>query len=144
MVRDSEQDEVPFMSVSKAVHRLTYEIAEWFDLDAGLVKVGRRADLVVIDPTHLDQKLEQIHEVPMPGFTGLNRLVRRNDDAVSAVLINGKIVFENGIKASQFGHEQGYGTVLRAGQYHEISLWKKISYTDHNQVNSFSNDNITF
>ena len=37
----------------RAVERLTSEIARWCDLDAGVLEVGARADLVVIDPAAL-------------------------------------------------------------------------------------------
>ena len=40
----------PFMTVEQAVHRLTGELADWYGLDAGHLRVGDRADLVVLDP----------------------------------------------------------------------------------------------
>ena len=42
------------MTVEQAVHRLTGELADWYRIDAGHLRVGDRADLVVIDPERLD------------------------------------------------------------------------------------------
>ena len=49
-VRDAERAGRPFMTVEQAVHRLTGELADWYRLDAGHLRVGDRADLVVLDP----------------------------------------------------------------------------------------------
>lgn len=89
-VRDAERAGRPFMTVGRAVQRLSSEIADWLGLDAGVLAPGRAADVVVIDPRGLDACVEEIHEAPMPGFPGLDRLVRRNDAAVRAVYVNGK------------------------------------------------------
>ena len=53
-VRDAERAGKPFLSLEQAVHRLTGELADWYSLDAGHLRVGDRADLVVVDPEHLD------------------------------------------------------------------------------------------
>ena len=50
----------------------------------------------------------------MPGF-GLKRLVRRNDDAVPAVLIGGRVAARRGTKVPELGRTRGFGQVLRAG-----------------------------
>ncbi|MGB0640245.1 MAG: N-acyl-D-amino-acid deacylase family protein, partial [Myxococcota bacterium] len=87
LAQDAEQRGEPFMTMGQAVHRVTGEIAEWFRIDAGVLDVGKRADLVVIDPTKLDDRIEEAHEAKMEGFGGLSRLVRRNDETVCAVLV---------------------------------------------------------
>ena len=46
------------MSVEQAVHRMTGELAEWYQIDAGHLRVGDRADLVVVNPAHLDSRLD--------------------------------------------------------------------------------------
>lgn len=114
MVRDAEQKGRPFMSVGRAVERLTSEIARWCDLDAGTLEVGARADLVVIDPAALDERLEAVHEEPVAEFGGLRRLVRRNDEAVPAVVVGGRVAFRCGQPAEELG-EEAFGRVLRAG-----------------------------
>src|SRR5688500_4780072 len=103
------------MSIERAVERLTSEIARWFAIDAGILDVGKRADLVVIDPTGLNDALEQVHEEEMRDFGGLRRMVRRNDAAVRAVVINGRVAAERSAKVPEFGVEHGFGRVLRAG-----------------------------
>ncbi|MFB7719582.1 amidohydrolase family protein [Nocardia sp. NPDC056100] len=105
----------PFMSVERAVHRLTGELAEWYGLDAGYLRQGDRADLVIIDPAGLDQSVHGLHENAMPEF-GLTRMVNRNDAAVAATLINGVTVYRGGEFATGFGAEWGTGQFLRTGQ----------------------------
>lgn len=117
LARDAELRGAPFMTMGQAVHRVTAEIAEWFQIDAGVLDEGKRADLVVVDPTKLDESIEQAHEAPMEDFGGLRRLVRRNDKTVDAVLINGKLAVRHGAPTSELGHVQGFGQVLRAGTW---------------------------
>lgn len=115
MVRDAQRRGEPFMTVGRAVQRLTSEIADWLCLDAGTLAVGRQADIVVVNPQALDNTLEAVHEETMPGFGGLKRLVRRNDAAVGAVLVNGRVALHNAVPADDLGRMRGYGQVLRAG-----------------------------
>lgn len=103
-----------FMTMERAFHRLTGEPADWFGINAGVLKEGCRADLVVIDPEGLDDTLEMAHEQEMSCFDGLVRMVRRNPKAVPLVLINGKMAIENGEPTDILGKEK-MGRVLRAG-----------------------------
>ncbi|MEN0066119.1 MAG: amidohydrolase family protein [Myxococcota bacterium] len=111
-VRDAGLAGRPFMSVARAVHRLTAEIADFIGIDAGRLEAGRRADVVVIDPSALDDALERIEEAPMEGFADLSRLVRRNDAAVRGVWVGGHQAVEQGVPTDQLGHER-LGRVLR-------------------------------
>ncbi len=104
----------PFMTVGRAVQRLTSEIAEWIGIEAGTLRVGDRADVAVVDPAGLGEDVDRIVEAPMPGFEGLKRLVRRNDDAVRAVLINGRLAYTPGRFVASLGQAPGFGQVLRA------------------------------
>lgn len=115
LVRDAEAAGRPCMSVGRAVHRLTGEIADWLGIDAGALAPGKRADLVVVDPAGLDDSLAVAHEAEAPGLGGLRRLVRRNDAAVAAVVVGGRVAFRLGDAAPGLG-EQRFGRVLRAGQ----------------------------
>jgi len=117
LARDAEQRGEPFMSIGQAVHRVTGEIAEWFHIDAGVLDEGKRADLVVIDPTKLDERIEAAHEEEMEGFGGLHRLVRRNDETVNAVMVNGKLAVLDGKPTPELGQTRGFGKVLRAGTW---------------------------
>lgn len=120
-VRDAQLAGHTFMSVERAVRRLTSEIADFHRIDAGRLVAGSRADAVVIDPAHLDGTLEDVHEAPMQGVDGLGgsegfrRLVRRNDDTVRAVLVNGRVAWRDGAPAPDLGTGAGHGTVLPLG-----------------------------
>jgi N-acyl-D-aspartate/D-glutamate deacylase len=103
------------MPLERAVHRLTGEIAGWLGLDAGLLEPGRRADVVIVDPAGVNDDVEAVTEAAIEGFdAGFKRLVRRNDRAVSAVFVNGKLAVEGGQVLPAVGRERGFGTVLRA------------------------------
>lgn len=114
LARDAERDGVPFMSVSRAVQRCTSELAEWFGLDAGVLEVGRRADLVVVDPAALDAHLDAEHEAPVEGMEAVSRMVRRNDAAVPLVLVGGHVAISEGRPTAALGRTPmgrflGYG-----------------------------------
>ncbi len=115
LVRDAEQRGQPFMSVERAVHRLTGEIGAWLGLDAGTLQVGKRADVVVVDPRFLDARLDEVSEVPIQNFgdDAFRRLVRRNDDAVPAVFIGGIRAVESGCPVAALGRVP-MGRLLRA------------------------------
>ncbi len=84
-----------------------------FALAGGVLEVGRRADIAVIDPAGLDGALDEYHEAPLAEM-GVNRVVRRNDRAVIATLIGGRVAFERGRFSDDFGKNR-YGRFLRAG-----------------------------
>ncbi|MGY2704184.1 N-acyl-D-amino-acid deacylase family protein [Nocardioides sp. HB32] len=114
-VRDADAAGTPFMSVEQAVHRLTGELGEWYRIDAGTLRVGDRADLVVLDPDRLDAALEEYHEAPVEQYGGLSRMVNRNDAAVPAVFVSGRRVVEDGEPTALLGRERT-GQFLRAGR----------------------------
>lgn len=114
-VRDAEKAGAPFMSVERAVHRLTGELADWFDLDAGHLRVGDRADLVIIDPNHLDDSVDAFSEEPSTQYEGLVRMVNRNDQTVKAVFISGAPVVMDGRPTALLGSVRT-GSFLRAGR----------------------------
>jgi N-acyl-D-aspartate/D-glutamate deacylase len=114
-VRDAEVAGRPFMSAEQAVHRLTGELGEWYRIDAGLLREGDRADLVVLDPERLDDALEEYHEAPVEQYGGLSRMVNRNDAAVPAVFISGRRVVTDGEPTPLLGAER-VGQFLRAEQ----------------------------
>jgi N-acyl-D-aspartate/D-glutamate deacylase len=114
-VRDAEAAGTPFMTVEHAVHRLTGELADWYGIDAGHLRVGDRADVVVIDPAKLDATLDDYAEEPVEQYGGLSRMVNRNDDTVAAVFVAGRAVFRDGEPTAALGNERT-GSFLRAGQ----------------------------
>ena len=110
-VRDAHRAGTPFLSMERAVYRLTGELAEWFGVDAGTLREGDRADFVVIDPSGLNDAVDGYHEEAVPFYGGLRRMVNRNDDAVIATGVNGTVVFRKG----QF--REGYGQTVKSGRY---------------------------
>lgn len=95
-VRDAEAAGRPFMSIERAVYRLTSEVADWFGLAAGTLREGDRADFVVIDPAGLTDAVDAYHEEKVPFYGNLSRMVNRNDDAVVATGVGGAVVFRKG------------------------------------------------
>ena len=112
-VRDAQTAGTPFMSVEQAVHRLTGELADWYRIDAGHLRVGDRADVIVIDPERLDSTLDDYAENQVEQYGGLSRMVNRNDDTVNAVFVGGRAVFVNG-EATEAVGKQRTGRFLRA------------------------------
>ncbi|ORV45767.1 hypothetical protein AWC02_12710 [Mycolicibacter engbaekii] len=110
-VRDAEAAGRPFMSVQRAVYRLTSEVADWFGFAAGTLRQGDRADFVVIDPAGLTDAVDAYNEEKVPFYGDLSRMVNRNDDAVVATGVGGTVVFRNG----QFC--DGYGTTVKSGHF---------------------------
>jgi N-acyl-D-aspartate/D-glutamate deacylase len=104
-------DDPSVMPIEKAVWRLTGEIADWLGVDAGKIRVGDRADIVVIDPNALDARLDAYHEAPMEGFDGLMRMVNRSEGTASAVFVGGKLAARDGRIC-----ETGFGQFLPAGE----------------------------
>jgi N-acyl-D-aspartate/D-glutamate deacylase len=127
-VRDAERAGTPFLTVERAVHRLTGELADWYRLDAGHLRVGDRADLVVIDPERLDDTLEAYAEEPVPQYGGLSRMVNRNNDTVAAVLVAGQIVVRNGEPTDLVGSTRT-GQFLRATHHAPASHISKGEFT---------------
>jgi N-acyl-D-aspartate/D-glutamate deacylase len=115
-VREAEAQGNPFMTVERAVHRVTGELASWFDIDAGKLRVGDRADIAIIDPTALDASVDAMYEAPMPKFPGLVRMVNRSSSAVSATVIAGEVVFENETFAPEYGKTRRTGSFLPVGK----------------------------
>ena len=93
------------MELEHAVFKLTRELADWFGIDAGKLSLGDRADVVVVDPAHLDDSLSGYHEHKFLEMGDINRIVRRNDNAVPATIIGGKIAFSNGQFAEELGNK---------------------------------------
>jgi len=103
------------LALERAVHRVTGEIADWYGVDAGHLRLGDRADVVVVDPQALDGRLDAVHEEPVEAYGGLSRMVRRNEGAVVATVIGGEVVFAGGAFAAGFGVTRAHGRFLRRG-----------------------------
>jgi N-acyl-D-aspartate/D-glutamate deacylase len=112
-VHDAEQAGREFMTIEQAVHRLTGELADWYRLDAGHLRIGDRADVAIVDPAHLDASLDAYAEQAVEQYGDLPRMVNRNDAAVTAVLVGGRTVFADG-EATDLVGRQRTGRFLRA------------------------------
>ncbi|MFW6775797.1 N-acyl-D-amino-acid deacylase family protein [Nocardioides sp. CPCC 205120] len=104
----------PFLTVEQAVHRLTGELADWYGVAAGHLREGDRADLVVVDPDALDDRLDAYAESPVPAFDHLPRMVNRNDAAVPLVTVAGRAVVRDGVPVPDVGTRRT-GRFLTAG-----------------------------
>ena len=109
-VKDSHDRGEPFMSFEKAVWRLTKENADFFNIDAGYLAEGKRADITIINPDGLTDKVHEWHEDKFLGEA--LRFVNRSDKAVDTVMINGKIAWENDGFVNSFGKEK-FGIFLK-------------------------------
>ena len=123
-VRDSQLGGAPFMTLERAVHRLTGELADWYQIDAGHLRIGDRADVVVIDPQRLDERLDDYAEAPVPQYDNVPRMVNRNDDTVEVVLIGGRAVARAGGPTELLG-VTSTGSFLRTGQRTSVSVTTK-------------------
>lgn len=93
--------------VALAVRRLTQEPAEFFEIDAGTIRVGARADLVQIDPEALRRYEPEacIQYIYRDAFEH-HQLVNRPEGVVVRTLIKGRVAWENGRYTAVFGHER--------------------------------------
>jgi N-acyl-D-aspartate/D-glutamate deacylase len=111
-VRDAELAGRGFMTVGRAVHRLTAEIADYLGIAGGTLAPGRPADVVVVDPARLDDRVEAMHEAPVAGLDGYVRYVRRNPGTVRSVLVNGHLAWHGDAPGEGLG-EQAMGRLRR-------------------------------
>lgn len=113
-VRDAQIAGKPFMSTARGVHRVSGELGDWLGIDAGHIRVGDRADVVIINPEGLTEAVDEFTEAPMD-VLGLQRVVKRNDDAVEATIINGRVAYRRGSEfVAELGKEQGFGQFLES------------------------------
>ncbi len=113
LVQDSHGEGQAIMSIEHAIHRLTGEQADWLGIDAGHIREGDRADIVVLDPKGLQQDLQRESWADMQGFD-IPRMVCRNPGCVSHVLINGRVAVDDEQVVPQLGQDLGYGRFLAA------------------------------
>ena len=115
LARDAERRREPFMTIERAVHRVTGEIGAWLGLDVGTLTIGKAADLVVVDPERLGPELDIVHEAPpLACLGGVARLVNEGGGAVRHVLVSGRDAVRDGAPSPDLGSRKGLGRVLRA------------------------------
>lgn len=101
------------MPIEQAIHKMTRQTAEWLGLDAGSLAPGAWADVAVIDPEKLKTGLSDPIEQYDPRLAGAMRMVKRSDGVVRQVLVGGRVAFDNGQFADDYG-KQRYGRLLRS------------------------------
>ena len=95
------------MSIEKAVYKLTKELADWYLMpNIGSIEEGKQADITIVDPNHLTDEIYDLHEAPMPGLPEYLRIVRRNDNAVPFVFINGVMAWKKGKATQDLGNKK--------------------------------------
>ena len=115
LARDAELRGEPFMTIERAVHRLTGELGAWLGLDVGTLAIGKSADIVVVDPTRLGPELDVVREAePLACLGGVARMVNEGGGAVREVLVSGRAAVRGGAPSATLGTERGLGRVLRA------------------------------
>src|SRR5947209_472821 len=102
------------MPIETAVCRLTGELADWYGLDAGYLRTGKRADIAVVNPAGFDGSSAAYAEAPYPGAPSVKRMVNRNDHLVTATVVGGQMVYGEGEFAPGFGTELHAGRFLQA------------------------------
>jgi N-acyl-D-aspartate/D-glutamate deacylase len=96
-----------FMPVERAVSRVTGEPARWFRLNAGVLKEGAKADLLLINPEHLREPISEQVEIRDQSLDGAVRMVKRGSERIiEAVYINGRLAVRNGEPAESLGQEK--------------------------------------
>jgi N-acyl-D-aspartate/D-glutamate deacylase len=70
-----------FMPFERAVALVTSEPAAWFNLRAGVLAVGARADLNVLDPQRLFDPIPQPQDINDAALCGAPRMVKRDPNA---------------------------------------------------------------
>lgn len=106
------------MSIEKAIYRLTKEPADFFGLDTGDISLGKRADLIIIDPSKIptDVNSEPVEDYH-PKFGGTYRLVKRSGKVVKHVFINGIEAYSNnGVVGfhEDLGIKKQFGRLLKS------------------------------
>jgi N-acyl-D-aspartate/D-glutamate deacylase len=95
-----------FMSVERAVSRVTGEPARWFRLNAGVLKEGAKADLLLINPDHLRAPISEQVEIRDQALDGAIRMVKRgSEQIIEAVYINGRLAVRNGEPVKLLGRK---------------------------------------
>lgn len=101
------------MPLELAIGKLTGLSAEWLGLDAGVLSVGKQADVIVVDPAKLRTGLGPPVESYDERLHGAMRMVKRSDGVVRNVFIGGRQAFAGGAFVPEFGHER-FGRLLRS------------------------------
>lgn len=112
VVQDSIQANAPVMSMEKCIWRLTGEQADWFGLNCGYIAEGKIADITILNPHSFSDILEEVIQAPIEAFDNYSRLVNRNDNVVSEVIVGGELIYNLGTFVNGYGKNKKYGRIL--------------------------------
>jgi N-acyl-D-aspartate/D-glutamate deacylase len=95
-----------FLTPEQAVCRVTGEPARWFRLDAGVLVVGAKADLVLLRPDRLQVPVSEQLEIADPLLDGAMRIVKRgSEDLIHSVFLRGQRAWGHGRAMAVLGHK---------------------------------------
>lgn len=95
-----------FLPPERAIARVTGEPARWFNLAAGELREGRRADLLLLRPEGLRGPVPAPVEVDDPLLDGARRMVKRGaEEVVHAVYVGGRELVRDGAPLPALGRE---------------------------------------
>lgn len=108
-VQESIEKGVPMMTMEKCIWRLSKELADWFNIDAGEIKEGMPADLVILNPENLKNVSDVVFEALIEEFNHYPRLVNRNENTVDSVFVNGEVIYKNDSFVDGYGKTKKFG-----------------------------------
>jgi N-acyl-D-aspartate/D-glutamate deacylase len=109
--------------VARSVHRLTQAPAEFFGLNAGVLRPGVQADLCVVDPRALTRwQPEQTVRYVKREIFDCHQLVNRPEGVVRQVMIGGKLAWSGEAYTATYATER-FGRVLRAKDHPAERDW---------------------
>jgi hypothetical protein len=124
-----------FLPFHQAVARVTSEPAHWFNLDAGSIKIGGKADFVLLDPEKLKAPIPEASVIYDAIFNGAPRMVKRDEsNAVSAVFAGGTLVVQDGLPLPIL-EQQRHGNVL--GQINRTGSESQALELYRNRISSY-------
>jgi N-acyl-D-aspartate/D-glutamate deacylase len=96
-----------FMTMERAIHRLTGEPAAWFKLDCGRLIRGAPADVILIKPDALDLPSAEPTTIADPTLAGTVRLVNRcARSPLAAVYVGGRLAVRDGEPVARLGQDR--------------------------------------
>lgn len=126
------------MPPERAIARVTGEAARWFRLDVGVIKIGAKADLLLLNPDYLRAPLSEQIELQDPLLDGEMRMVKRGSEKiVEAVYINGKAVVHRGELMPCLGRTK-LGEVLRPIDTRGEAATQRNRINDHIAAHPFT------
>jgi N-acyl-D-aspartate/D-glutamate deacylase len=127
-----------FMPVERAVYRVTGEPARWFRLKAGVLKEGAKADLLLINPEHLQTPISEQSEIEDQALDGAIRMVKRGSERIiEAVYIKGVLAVRNGEPVESLGRER-LGEALSLNGPMDLEMTERLK--QRNRINATISD----